>query len=118
MQQQVRAAVRGACPSVRSVEHLTVHYLQFHAAVEVAIHVDDALTVREARLIAEGARNAIVSAVPDVAMADIHLDLLESSPQSMYDEYNSANELTASKGVELELRGPLRANDPGETLAS
>jgi hypothetical protein len=39
MQQQVRAAVRGACPSVRSVEHLTVHYLQFHAAVEVAIHV-------------------------------------------------------------------------------
>jgi len=84
----------------------------------LCLQVDDALTVREARLIAEGARNAIVSAVPDVAMADIHLDLLESSPQSMYDEYNSANELTASKGVELELRGPLRANDPGETLAS
>jgi hypothetical protein len=45
--------------------------------------VDDSLTVREARQIAEGARRAILRGSSDILLADIHLDLLHESPSSM-----------------------------------
>lgn len=140
----VRTAVAGACGrEVRSIEHLTVHYLPFDTAVEVAItvrsartetwwprgapgalltrarpsarilrpQVDDELTVRQAARIAECARQAIVCGVADVRLADIHLDLLDQSPRSMYAE-GAAREADGQGEAQMQLTGPLRPQVP------
>ncbi|KAG8462774.1 hypothetical protein KFE25_004750 [Diacronema lutheri] len=119
-QREVEADVRGAVEArcgrdVSSIAHLTVHYLQFDTAVEVAIKVADELTVRQARRIAEAARQAIVSDVRDVRSADVHLDLLDQSPRSMYfgeaeSELDGGAGEQGGEGV-MELRGPLRGSE-------
>ena len=77
--------------------------------------VADELTVRQARRIAEAARQAIVSDVRDVRSADVHLDLLDQSPRSMYfgeaeSELDGGAGEQGGEGV-MELRGPLRGSE-------
>jgi len=85
------------------VEHITVHYLGYQTAVEVAIKLDENLLVREAKELAAECREVILRDVPDVEMADIHLDLLEESPQRMVEEARAE-----------ERAGPGRAEAEGE----
>lgn len=77
--------------------------------------VDDELTVRQAARIAESARQAIIADVAGVRMADIHLDLLDQSPRSMYAEGTfPEGEMDDDEGddAQIELRGPLRPRVP------
>mmetsp|Transcript_6860 Transcript_6860/g.20289 ORF Transcript_6860/g.20289 Transcript_6860/m.20289 type:complete len:555 (-) Transcript_6860:76-1740(-) len=116
VERHVKESVRSACPGVMGIEHLTVHYLSYETAVEVAIKVDENLTVRQAKGIAEGCRQVIIERVPEVAMADIHLDLLEESPASMLTSSSSPGKVKALQDMRaadrdapaLGLQGPLR----------
>lgn len=75
------------------------------------------MVVRDARELASQCRDAILREVPDVQMADIHLDVLGESPQSMAEV--AVEQATPDDAVDvvamesdgdqlLTLRGPLR----------
>ena len=113
--------MRGRPPSLRiepddlcaRVPHATTRLSPVTCHLSPVCQVDDSLTVREARRIAEGARCAIIDGVPDVLMADIHLDLLDESPQSMQASLESHwqgddDARAASGGARQMLTGPLR----------
>jgi len=110
VEQDVKDQIITNCDGVTGIEHLTVHFLAYSMAVEVAIKVDDDLTVREARTIAESCREAVVNGVADVELADIHLDLLEESPLSMLASSNASSfTATETQAIpDMDLQGPLR----------
>ena len=66
-----------ACPQVRAVSHMLVHWLPEHGAcaVELQIVVCDQLQVAAVHQIAAQARAIILRDVPDVVEADLHLEL-------------------------------------------
>lgn len=69
---EVRAAILGAVPDVRSVSHVACHYINENVLVEAQITVDDALSIADARHVAKQAK-LTAERVPDVD--EVHVDL-------------------------------------------
>lgn len=154
VEEDVMSAVQAGSHGVEAIEHLTVHYLSYDVAVEVAIkvrraldprtarhaacpapsrprlcahpvltgcarrrarrvraQVDPKLLVSDAREIAAKARDRILTGVDDVAHADIHLDLLGESPESMFDDALARQEEPPTEAA-IGLQGPLREPQP------
>lgn len=77
----VERAVLRACPNVRAVSHMLVHWLPERGAcaVELQIVVSDQLKVAAVHEIAAQARGIILRDVPEVVEADLHLELRDTS---------------------------------------